>query len=128
MSALADGRATVDSRPCGQRYGVLCSESVAVLQRLLKTLQGGQLSIAEPFLPASPRFDDIAILAQTGNWFVGAVAEQYERTFGYSSIFSGASPVLGGGSAASHSSVLEWSAGASCWPPVPTNGPKRLNV
>ncbi len=71
------------------------SESVAVLQRLLKTLQGGQLSIAEPFLPASPRFDDIDPGAQTGNWFVSAAAEQYERTFGYSSIFSGASPVLG---------------------------------
>jgi FkbM family methyltransferase len=70
-------------------------ESVAVLQRLLKTLQGGQLSIGEPFLPASRRFDDVALSGQPGNWFVSAAAEQYETTFGYSSIFAGASPVLG---------------------------------
>jgi FkbM family methyltransferase len=70
-------------------------ESVAVLQRLLKTLQGGQLSITEPFLPASPRFDDVATAGQPGNWFVSAAAEQYETTFSYSSIFAGASPVLG---------------------------------
>ena len=70
-------------------------ESVAVLQRLLKTLQGGQLRFAEPFLPASPRFDDVATAGQPGNWFVSAAAEQYETTFSYSSIFAGASPVLG---------------------------------
>jgi FkbM family methyltransferase len=70
-------------------------ESVAVLQRLLKTLQGGQLRFTEPFLPASPRFDDVATAGQPGNWFVSAAAEQYETTFSYSSIFAGASPVLG---------------------------------
>jgi hypothetical protein len=68
---------------------------VAVLQRLLKTLQGGQLRFTEPFLPASPRFDDVATAGQPGNWFVSAAAEQYETTFSYSSIFAGASPVLG---------------------------------
>lgn len=70
-------------------------ESVAVLQRLLKTLQGGQLNLGAPFLPASRRFDSVAIDGQPGNWFVSAAAEQYETTFSYSSIFAGASPVLG---------------------------------
>lgn len=69
-------------------------ESVATLQRLLKTLQGGQLSLGEPFWPASKRFDGIALGGQPGNWFVSAAAEQYETTFSYSSIFAGASPVL----------------------------------
>ena len=69
-------------------------ESVAVLQRLLKILQGGQLNLSEPFWPASRRFDNVAVGGQPGNWFVSAAAEQFETTFSYSSIFAGASPVL----------------------------------
>jgi len=75
------------------------SESVAVLQRLLRALQGGQIQLGEiqlgePFWPASARFDSVAPGSQPANWFVGAAAEQFERTFSFSSIFGGASPVL----------------------------------
>jgi FkbM family methyltransferase len=69
-------------------------ESVAALQRLLRTLQSGQIQLGEPFWPASARFDDIPPGRQPANWFVGAAAEQFERTFGFSSKFVGASPVL----------------------------------
>jgi len=69
-------------------------ESVAVLQRLLQILQSGKIQHNEPFWPASTRFDSIAPGSQPDNWFVGAAAEQFERTFSFSSIFAGASPVL----------------------------------
>jgi hypothetical protein len=71
------------------------AESVAVLQRLLQTVQSGQIQLGEPFWPANPRFDSIAPGSQPANWFVGAAAEQFEQTFSYSSIFAGASPFLG---------------------------------
>jgi FkbM family methyltransferase len=71
------------------------AESVAVLQRLLQTVQSGQIQLGEPFWPANPRFDSIAPGSQPANWFVGAAAEQFEQTFSYSSVFAGASPFLG---------------------------------
>jgi FkbM family methyltransferase len=71
------------------------SESVAALQRLLQTVQSGQIQLGEPFWPANPRFDNIAPGSQPANWFVGAAAEQFERTFSFSSVFAGdASPFL----------------------------------
>jgi hypothetical protein len=70
------------------------AESVDVLQRLLQTLQGGQFQLGEPFWPASVRFDSIALGSQPANWFAGAAAEQYERTFSFSSKYFGASPFL----------------------------------
>lgn len=69
-------------------------ESVAVLQRLFKTVESGQIQLGEPFLPAHPRFDSIDPGIQPANWFVGAAAEQFERTFSFSSIFAGTSPFL----------------------------------
>ena len=71
------------------------SESVAVLQHLLQTVQSGKIQLGEPFWPANPRFDNIAPGSQPANWFVGAAAEQFERTFSFSSVFTGgASPSL----------------------------------
>jgi FkbM family methyltransferase len=69
-------------------------ESVGVLQRLFQTLQSGQIRLDEPFWPASERFDSIAPGSQPANWFVGAAAEQFERTFSFSSTFAGASSVM----------------------------------
>jgi FkbM family methyltransferase len=69
-------------------------ESVAVLQRLLQTLQSDQIQRGEPFWPASARFDNIVLGNQPDIWFAAAAAEQFERTFSFSSIFGGASAVL----------------------------------
>jgi FkbM family methyltransferase len=69
-------------------------QSVGVLQHLLKTLPRGPIELGEAFWPASARFDDIAPGSQPATWFVAAAAEQFERTFGFSSTFVGASPVL----------------------------------
>ena len=69
-------------------------QSVGVLQRLLKTVRGGPIELGEAFWPASARFDNIAPGSQPADWFVAAAAEQFERTFGFSSSFVGASPVL----------------------------------
>jgi hypothetical protein len=69
-------------------------ESVAVLLRLLKTLQGGQLQLGEPFWPAHARFDEMALGRQPADWFTGAAVEQFEQTLSFSSVFSGTSPVL----------------------------------
>ncbi len=68
------------------------SESLTALQRLLQLLQGVRLQ--EPFWPAAARFDDIAAGDRPLEWFMAAAAEQHERTFSFSSVFSGVSPLL----------------------------------
>ena len=70
------------------------AESVAVLRRLLKSLNSGHVQFGEPFLPAHARFDSLPPGSQPANWFVGAAAEQFERTFVLSSGFARGSPVL----------------------------------
>jgi FkbM family methyltransferase len=70
------------------------AESVAALRRLLETVQSGQIALGEPFLPANPRFDNMAPGREPGNWFVAAAAEQFEHTVRFSSRFGGASPFL----------------------------------
>jgi FkbM family methyltransferase len=70
------------------------TESVAVLQHLLQAMRRGQLQLNEPFWPPCPRFESIAPTGQPADWFAGAVAEQFELTSAYSSIFTRASPVL----------------------------------
>ncbi|MFZ1964668.1 MAG: FkbM family methyltransferase [Roseiarcus sp.] len=70
------------------------SECVAVLRQLLPMLQRTPFPLSEPFWPASPRFDDIAPGSQPKDWFAVAAAEQFERTFSFSSAFGGASPAL----------------------------------
>jgi FkbM family methyltransferase len=70
------------------------AESVTVLQRILQGKALGQPKLDEPFWPAAPRFDTIAPSTEPTSWFAGALAEQYERTFAFSSAFSGASPHL----------------------------------
>jgi hypothetical protein len=69
-------------------------ESVVALRSLLEALRKEQIRFSEPFWPASARFDSLAPGHHAGNWFAGAAAEQFERTFGFSSIFTGASPSL----------------------------------
>jgi hypothetical protein len=69
------------------------AESVGVLQRLLQALQNGPIQLSEPFWPAHARFDSLAP-SNHPNWFAWGVAEQFERSFGFSSIFVGASPAL----------------------------------
>nr|UXE45103.1 hypothetical protein Hi04_10k_c4321_00002 [uncultured bacterium] len=72
------------------------SECVAVLRRLLETLNAAKtFQISEPFWPAHPRFDSMTkSVGEAGHLFVGASAEQFEQSGGYSSLFTGASPVL----------------------------------
>lgn len=69
-------------------------ESVAVLARLLETLQGNEIQPEEPFWPASKRYESMALGSQPANWFAAAAAEQFERTISFSSLFAGASPLL----------------------------------
>jgi FkbM family methyltransferase len=70
-------------------------ESVAVLGRLLQTIQeGAPVRFDEPFWPASARFDAIAPGSEPAAWFIGAAAEQFERASSFSSAFVRESPVL----------------------------------
>jgi FkbM family methyltransferase len=69
-------------------------ESVGVLQRLLQNVQGGHIEFGEPFWPASKRFDGIELGSNPASWFVGSAAEQFETTFGFSSLWVGASARL----------------------------------
>ncbi len=68
------------------------SECVTALQRFMQLLQ--DMRLREPFWPAAARFDEIAAGERPLEWFVAAAAEQYERTFSFSSVFSGVSPLL----------------------------------
>lgn len=74
-------------------WGAL-AEGVEILKRLFETLGRDQLTFDEPFLPASEHYDRIPPGNDLHNWFVAAAAEQFERTYSFSSRFSGASPVL----------------------------------
>jgi hypothetical protein len=98
-------------------------ESVAVLLRLLKTLQGGQLQLGEPFWPAHARFDEMALGRQPADWFTGAAVEQFEQTLSFSSVFSGTSPVLAW-LCGQPFAPPKWNADASCLRPGRVNGPK----
>jgi FkbM family methyltransferase len=69
-------------------------ESVAAAQALLQILQRGPVELTEPFWPACPGYDHVAYSQRVGDWFSAAVAEQFERSYHFSSVFSGPSPVL----------------------------------
>jgi FkbM family methyltransferase len=70
------------------------SESVAALQQLLQMTQTAPVILSEPLWPASSRFDDIDPGAEPAHWLMAAAAEQFERSFAFSSAFGGASPHL----------------------------------
>ena len=70
------------------------SESILALNKLLQIAQNTGLPFAEPFWPASSRFDEISPESDPRTWFVTAAAEQFERTFTFSSAFGGASQAL----------------------------------
>lgn len=68
-------------------------QAIGALNQVLQTLsEGAALSIAEPFWPASERFDSIDPGPQFSAWFVAQVAETMERSCAYSSLF-GRAPV-----------------------------------
>jgi FkbM family methyltransferase len=69
-------------------------ECVKASHHVVQILQSTGIQFGEPFWPASPRFDDISPGARLVEWFADATVEQYERSRGYSSCFSGASSVL----------------------------------
>ena len=69
-------------------------ESVMTLQRIIQMLKSTRFELMEPYWPACPRFDIIPQQGRQLDWFATAVAEQFERTWSFSSAFSGGSPVL----------------------------------
>lgn len=95
--ALRGLRAACRRRPKPERLSTLArvaweagarSESVNVLKQ---ALQSGPGEITEAFWPAAARFDEIDPKDDVAAWFAGALAEQYEKTRNFSSMFSGAS-------------------------------------
>lgn len=70
------------------------AESVTALPQLLQILRSTRPQLKEPFWPAASRFDNLAPGDQLADWMAAAAAEQYERTFNYSSVFNGPSPFL----------------------------------
>jgi FkbM family methyltransferase len=70
------------------------AESVAALSVLFQILRDRPAPLKEPFWPAACRFGGSGPSVPPVDWFWVAAAEQYERTCGLSTIFSGASPFL----------------------------------
>ena len=104
--ALRNLRVTCTNQPSATRLSTLARaawewgarrESVAVLQRLLQSLQNGQIRLydQEPFWLANSRFDRIAIEGPLAFWLAAAGAEQFETGAAHSSIFSGGTEILG---------------------------------
>ena len=50
--------------------------------------------LAEPFWPAAARFESIAPGTQPAVWLAASAAEQFEHSYGFSTFFTGLSPVL----------------------------------
>jgi hypothetical protein len=67
-------------------------ESVAALRQLLQMTQTARVTLREPLWPATSRFDNIAPGVEVADWLAAAAAEQFERSFAFSSAFGGASP------------------------------------
>jgi FkbM family methyltransferase len=74
---------------CGER-----TECVRALRALFDMIGSGRLNLTEPFWPACPRFDAIDPRGQAGNWVVAAATVQLERASGFSSFFSGVTPMI----------------------------------
>lgn len=70
------------------------NESVAALRQLIFSFNSGAVQITEPFWPANRRFDEISPHQQPADWFMAAVAEQFEKSAHFSSEFFGLSPAL----------------------------------
>jgi hypothetical protein len=70
-------------------------ESVIALRQMAAYIQHIPFQPTEPCWPANPRIDNIDVGKHPAHWFAAGVAEQLERTYSYSSYFSGASPWLG---------------------------------
>jgi FkbM family methyltransferase len=101
--ALRSLRAVCERAPTAERLSTLArvawewgarAESVAVLQRLLQSLQTTKIHVSEPFWPASRRFDSLALGSQPEIGLGQAAAEQIEKSFSYTSTFVGESPIL----------------------------------
>jgi len=99
--ALKGLRALCSRAPTAERLSSLArvawefgarAESVAALQRLLQSAQ--KIQIGEPFLPVHSHFDNMILSEERNNSFISAVAEQFERSSNFSSMFGGGSGVL----------------------------------
>lgn len=66
------------------------SAAVAALQQLATTImQGKEISLSEPFLSPSARFDSLSVGNALVNWLLASVLEQLELLSSYSSFFPG---------------------------------------
>ncbi|MBI3703980.1 MAG: FkbM family methyltransferase [Rhizobiales bacterium] len=101
--ALQNLRTECERQPTAARLSTLArvawewgarAESVDVLGRLLQTMEAGVPRPSEPFLPASARFDAVALGEQPANWFLAAAFEQLVRASSFSSLISGATPIV----------------------------------
>jgi hypothetical protein len=70
------------------------AESVAALRRLFQILRDRPALLKEPFWPAACRFGGSGPSVPPVDWFWVAAAEQFERSFSFSSLFGGPSPYL----------------------------------
>ena len=61
---------------------------IQALASIIYPAMRGILKIAEPFLPASQRFDSIGLRGAPEVWFVASAAELYERVMSFSSYFA----------------------------------------
>jgi FkbM family methyltransferase len=60
----------------------------ALCQLLLESAEGGRVALGEPFWPAHPRFDRVAVAERPAQWFLAAASEQAERLHAFSTAFA----------------------------------------
>jgi hypothetical protein len=61
---------------------------VKALASIINPARTGKLKIAEPFLPASQRFDSIGLRGEPEIWFIASAAELYVHAWSFSSYFA----------------------------------------
>jgi FkbM family methyltransferase len=67
---------------------------VNALAALINELEQRPVEISEPFWPACPKFDSVAVDGDAAGWFLTSAVEQYERARTFSSYFRGASAAM----------------------------------
>jgi hypothetical protein len=91
--ALTPERASTLARAAWE-WGARTLSNMA-LERLLRLLHTPTIALKEPFAFPRSGFDERPDGSSLVEWLTLAAAEQFERSFGFSSLFVGASPMLG---------------------------------
>lgn len=86
----ARGMALLSLARVARDYGARAVAAQALSGLAKRILQDGRADVAEAFLAASPRFEQMGMdMPRLGNWLMGSLLEELERVSSFSSFYTG---------------------------------------